>query len=81
LDLLEHEVVVAALLGGGEVPVDVERAAFDGRAGEVGERVAVATDLDDLVLPELDGVAGVLDECGDVTAEECLAIADAEDER
>ena len=28
-DLLEHEVLVAALLGGGQVPVDVERAALD----------------------------------------------------
>ena len=31
-DLLEHEVLVAALLGGRQVPVDVERAALGGRA-------------------------------------------------
>ena len=29
LDLLEHEVVVAALLGGGEIPVDPERRVGD----------------------------------------------------
>ena len=28
-DLLEHEVLVAALFGGGQVPVDVELAVFD----------------------------------------------------
>jgi hypothetical protein len=36
-DLLEHEVVVAALLGGGGVPVDVELLALGGRAVEVGD--------------------------------------------
>ena len=81
LDLLEHEVVVAALLGGGEIPVDVEVLAVDRDAVEVGDRVAVAADLDDLVLAELDGLAGELDERGDVAAEEHLAVADADDER
>ncbi len=81
LDLLEHEVVEAALLGGGEIPVDVERPSVDGGAVEVGDRVAVAADLDDLVLAELDGVAGEFDERRDVAAEERLAVADAEHER
>ena len=80
-DLLEHEVVVAALLGGGDVPVDVEGLAVDGVAGEVGDGVAVGADLDDLVLTELDGVAGVADEGRDVAGEEVLALADAEHQR
>ena len=44
-------------------------------------RVAVGGDHDDLVLAELDGVAGVLDERGDVGAEEHLAVADADHQR
>ncbi len=48
---------------------------------EVGERVAVAADLDDLVLPEFDRVAGELDEGCDVAAEEGLAVADPEHQR
>ena len=79
---LSMKYVVAALLGGGEVPVDVERLAL-GRASPSKSvmRVAVAADLDDLVLAELDRVAGELDERGDVAAEERLAVADAEHER
>ena len=38
---------------------------------------AVAAQLDDLVLAELDRLAGVRDERGDVAAEEVLAVADA----
>ena len=37
--------------------------------------------VDDLVLAELEGLAGVLDEGGDVGAEEVLAVAEADDER
>ena len=53
----------------------------DGDAVEVGDRVAVAGDLDDLVLAELDRLAGELDERRDVAAEEHLAVADADDQR
>ena len=42
---------------------------------------ALAGDGDDLVLAELQRLAGVLDEGGDVGAEEVLALADADDER
>ena len=59
----------------------MERPSVDGGAVEVGDRVAVAADLDDLVLAELDGVAGEFDERRDVAAEERLAVADAEHER
>ena len=82
-DLLEHEVVVAALLGGREVPVDMELARVGGVvvAMEVGDPVAVGGDHDRLVLTQFDGVAGVFDERGDVGAEEHLAVADADDQR
>ena len=82
-DLLEHEVVVAALLGGREVPVDMELTRVGGVvvAVEVGDPVAVGGDHDGLVLTQFDGVAGVLDERGDVGAEEHLAVADADDQR
>ena len=80
-DLLAHEPVVAVLLGGGEVPVDVEEAALGGGAVEVGDRGALAGDRDDLVLVELHRLAGVLDERGDVGAEERLALAEPDHER
>ena len=72
-DLLEHEVVVAALLGGRGVPVDVVRLGLGRARREVGDGDAVAAQLDDLVLVELDRRAGVRDEGGDVGGEEVLA--------
>ena len=80
-DLLAHEPVVAVLLGGREVPVDVVAAALGGRAVEAGDADALAGDGDDLVLVELHRLAGVLDEGRDVGAEEVLALADADHER
>ena len=71
----------AALLGGGGVPGDLERLDLDRRAGEVGHRDAVGRDGDDLVLADRDGAAGVLDERGDVGAEEVLAVAQPDHER
>jgi len=68
-DLLEHEVLVAALFGGGQVPVDVKLAKLDvGVAIEIDNPVAVRVDHHGLVLAEFDRVAGVLDECGHVGA-------------
>ena len=48
---------------------------------EVGDPVAVGGDHHRLVLAEFDGVAGVLDERGDVGADEHLAVADADHQR
>ena len=80
-DLLAHEPVVAALLGRREVPVDVVRLR-DGRfTGEARHVVAVRSDLDDLVLTELDGLSRVLDERRDVGRDEHLALAHADHER
>ena len=81
LDLLEHEVLVAALLGGGEIPVDRERLRLGGIAVEIGDLVAVAGDHDELVLAEFDGLAGVLDERRHIRRDERLAFADADDQR
>jgi hypothetical protein len=66
LDLLEHEELVAALLGGVGVPVDVVALAVDDAPSEVGDRDAAATHLDDLVLLDRTRLAGVRDERGDV---------------
>jgi hypothetical protein len=62
VDLLQHEVPVAALLRGGQVPVDEEVPAVHRGAVEVGQQVPVAPCLDDLVLAHLDGLPGVCDE-------------------
>src|SRR5680860_1520573 len=81
VNLLAHEPVVTALLGGRQVPVDVVGLGFRGTPMEVGDLDAGGGDRDDLVLPELEGIASVLDECGDVGGEEVLAIAEADDQR
>ena len=82
-DLLEHEVLVATLFGGGQVPVDVKSSGTFGQivAVEVVDPVAVGGDHHGLVLAELDRVAGVSDEGGDVGADEHLALADADHQR
>ncbi len=81
VDLLAHEPVEAVLLGGREVPVDVVGLGLGGRAVEVGDLDALAGDRDDLVLAELERVAGVLDEGGHVGGEEVLAVPDPDHER
>ena len=82
VDLLAHEPVVAVLLGRRQVPVDVVAAALGRRVpSKPVTRHAVAGDRHDLVLAELHRLAGVLDERGDVGAEEVLALADADHER
>ena len=82
-DLLEHEVLVAALLGGRQIPVDMKVAGTRVRpvAVEVGDPVAVGGEHHGLVLAQLDGVAGVFDERRHVGADEHLALADAEHQR
>lgn len=82
-DLLEHEVLVAALLGGRQVPVDVEGASLAGHivAVEVADPIPIGGDHHRLVLTQLDRVAGVLDERRHVRADEHLAVADPDDQR
>ena len=80
-DLLLHEARPAALLGGGRIPLHLERAGGHGVAGEVGDLDRVGADRDDLVLADLHRLLGVLDERGDVRAEEVLALAQPDHER
>ncbi len=79
VDLLEHEVLVAGLLGLDGVPGDALRMEGVGFAAEVGEDDAGGGEGGDFaVLEEVDG-AGVVEDAGDVGGEEELAVADAED--
>ena len=81
VDFLFHEGREAALFGGRRVPVDVVFLALRGGAEEVGDLHGVGGDGDDLVLAQFDGAPGVVDEAGDVGAEEVLAFAEAHHER
>ena len=82
-DLLEHEVVVAALLGCRQVPIDMKRTRVGGVvvAVEVSDPVTVGGDHHGLVLTEFDGIAGVFDKGGDIGAKKHLALADSDDQR
>ena len=80
-DLLGHEARPAALLGGGRIPCDLEGLDLDPLAVEIGDGDRIRRDRHDLVLTDRDGVAGVLDEGGDVGAEEVLSVAETDDER
>ena len=82
VDLLAHEPVVAVLLGRRQVPVDVVAACpRPGHPSKVGDLDGVAGDRHDLVLAELQRLAGVLDERRDIGAEEVLALTDPHDQR
>src|SRR5262249_14661295 len=79
----EHEVLVAALLCGRQVPVDVEPA---GRQGgvvpiEISDPISVGGEHHRLVLAEFDGVAGVFDERCDIGADEHFAVTDTDYQR
>ncbi len=80
-DLLEHEQVVAALLGGAGIPGDLVLDAGGLPAVEVGDGHPLASDGDDLVLTEFHRAAGVGDEGGHVAGQERLAVADTDDQR
>ena len=80
-DLLDHEVLIAALLGGGDLPVDgemlllhrVQQAVihFDGVSGQHG----------DLAVLHIAHIPGMLDDGSDVTGEEVAAVAIAQHQR
>lgn len=59
----------------------MEVLAAGGLAGEVGDLDRVGRDEHDLVLAQLDGLAGVFDEGGDIAGEVVLALAPADDQR
>ena len=81
MDLLEHEVLVAALLGGLGRPVDGRDRALERRAVDVGDRHAPRPDVGDVALLEEDDPVGVGEDRGHVRGEEALAVAEADDER
>ena len=81
VDLLEHERLVAALLGDLLAPVDLVDLALDRLAGGGEELDAVAADDDDLVVLDQLHLAGVGEEGGDGGGDELLAVAAADDQR
>ena len=81
-DLLQHEVLVAGLLGHDRVPRDPLRRLADGAAGEVGERDAPGRDHGHLFVAEEHDVARVIEDGGDVRRDdELTVVADADDNR
>ena len=81
VDLLQHEGLVAVLLGRGLVPGDLLRLALDRVAVGVGDADPGGVDRDDLVVLDRDREAGLGEEGGDRRGEEALAVADAGDQR
>jgi hypothetical protein len=81
VDLLEHERLVAALLGLLGVPVDGLDRALDGHAGGGEELDALGADDDDLVVLDVLDVPRVCEEGGDARGQELLAVAAADDQR
>src|SRR5438876_1000103 len=74
VDLLQHEGLVAALLGGVVVPVDLGQLARDRLAGDrVEEGRAVRANHDDLVVADDADAARVLEERRDRGGDEGLA--------
>ena len=80
-DLLEHEVLVAGLLGHDRIPQHALRGLGDRPAEEVGERHARARDDRHLLVAEEDDVARVAEDRRDVGGDEELAVAEADDDR
>ena len=84
-DLLEHEVLVATFFSGRGVPVDVKdpvvAATISRNAVEIRDAVTIGSDHDGLILAELDCLASVLDERGDIGAHEHLAVSHPEHQR
>ena len=80
-DLLEHEVLVAALLGSLDVPRDAGNGLFDRLAGAVKNRVAVGTHLGELTVVKIDHIFRVRHKRRHVGGEEVLTRANADDQR
>ena len=80
-DLLEHEVLIAALFCRRDLPVDVVVFLFDGLLHRVVDLNAVAREDGDLAVFHVDHVARVLHERCHVGGKEILALAEAEQQR
>ena len=79
--LLEHEVLVAALLGGLDVPVDLVDGALERPPAHVGDLDLAGPEVGDIALLEEDDPAGVGQHGGHVGGQEGLPVAEADDER
>ena len=80
-DLLEHEVLVAALFRGGDLPVDGKVLLFDLLLQRVVDLDALARQHGDLAVFHVGDVARVLDDGRHVGGEEVAALAVAEQQR
>ena len=81
VDLLEHERLVAALLGRLVVPVELFDLGMLDLGAVAEEARAGGRDLDDLAVVGEDRAARLREERGDVRREEVLALAETDDER
>ncbi len=81
VDLLEHERLVAALLGGRLVPVDDRLGALELATLDVVQGDALGRDGDQLAVLDLLDAPRLREEGHDVRRDERLALADAEHER
>ncbi len=81
VDLLEHEVLVAALLGLDGIPGKVVGGALDRRPGAVDDRDRAAPQARHVAVLEEDDVPGVGEQRGRVGGEEPLVGRDAEHQR
>ena len=79
-DLLEHEVGIAALFRGGNVPVDVAVSLFDGVHLIVEEADALRRQNGDLPVLHIDDIAGMGDNGRHVRGNEVLPFPAADDE-
>ena len=81
VDLLEHEVLVAALLGGLGRPVDGRHGALARGAVHVGDGHAPRPQVGHVAILEEDDPVGVGEDRRDVGGEKGLAVAETDDER
>ena len=81
VDLLEHEVLVAALLGGLRRPVDRRDRALLGSAVDIGDRHAARVQVRDIAVLEEDDLVRVGEDRGDVARQERFAVGQPDDER
>ena len=80
-DLLEHEVLVAALLGRLDVPCDAGDGLLHRLTGAVKDGVAVGAHLGELPVVEIDHIFRVRHKRRHVRGKEVFARADADDQR
>ncbi len=79
VNLLEHEMLEAALFRHDRVPGDVLDLAVDGLAVEVGELHACRGDDGEIAVGEEEQVARVIEDCGNIGGDEVFVFAQADD--